>query len=101
MKRLLLLVLVAAVLSGVGVLSVRHYQNYTNLKRHSDQVAAAQAAKEVATDRQAEQVRQAAVLDSYNKLYGECQKGVAAYDQLPPATKAKLPAPVCGLELIQ
>ena len=97
MKRVAIIVAATLAVAGASYLSVRHYQNYQKLKNHADQVAAQQ----VQAERQAEVVRQASLLNAFNKLHAECEKGVSDYNALTPAVKAKSASPVCGSEVIQ
>lgn len=96
-KHILLIALAVVIVAGAMFLSVLHWQHYRNLKLHADAVAAEQQTK----DHQAEVARQSALVQSYNALYGECQKGVVAFNALPAANKGKNAAPACGAQLIQ
>lgn len=87
----------AVVVTGVGVLSVRHYEQYKKLRDHANQVTAQQVAKAKAS----QEAFQVQLVAKYNALVGECQKGVVAYNALSPTVKVKVPAPSCSAQLAQ
>lgn len=101
MKRIITLIAVGFLATTILVASIDHYQ--ANQKT-AEQATAKQDAAVVAAAEQslrAEQARQATLIKSYNKLFAECEKGVAIYNGLPAATKTKTVAPVCGAEIVQ
>lgn len=101
MKKTLLMLLAVVIAGGSIYLSVRHYRNYQNYKNHTEVIASQQAQEKITQDRKAEDVRQAALITAFDKVYAECEKGVTAYNQLTAAQKVKLVAPSCGAELVQ
>lgn len=97
LKKVLIIALAVAVLAGVGVLSVQHYRQYKNKQDHAKAVTA----QNVAIEQKAVIDHQTRLQAAYDKLYVECGKGKAAYDQLPALTKAKTPLPDCGSAVVQ
>ena len=92
-KKTLFVVGVAIVVAAVAVLSVGSYKNYQNKHKPVPTVTVAQKNAEVASAEDA--VKQSAGAE-YQALHVECEKGLAAYNALPVASKAKTPQPQCG-----
>lgn len=96
MKKLLLLVSAVIVIAGAGSLVVSKNKNYQNKQAQATAAAeqhqvdnAVSAATAVKNQKITELQGEKASLQS------ECQKGLAAYAQVAPAIRAKLPQPVC------
>ncbi len=88
------LLAVAIILAGylIGVaIATKHEENKVN------QRLAEQARQAESKDKTEQAVSQAlsAVEDRYSELVIECQKGRAAYDQLPTAIKNRVEVPTC------
>lgn len=99
MKKLLLTAVAVLAVLGAGVLSVRHYNQYQNLKNNTEQVAA-QAEADASAEAEKRHVadRKEWVKDQ-NGLRVECEKGLAAYDSLTTFEKKALDEPDCGTVL--
>jgi hypothetical protein len=95
-KKTLFIVVVAIAVAAVGVLSVDHYQKYQNKHTPVATVTVAQRNADVAAVKQAAGGEYASLQASYTSLQAECEKGLAAYNALPVASKAKAPQPQCA-----
>ncbi len=101
MKRILYTLAAAIIVAGIAVLSVQHYNQYLESQQVQLQLSAAEIANQAAEAQAAHIRSQQALIEAFNKLRLECQKGVEAYQELLPIDKAKLTIPDCGLELVQ
>lgn len=95
-KKTLFVVVVAVAVTAVSVLAVDHYQKYQNKHTPVATVTVAQRDADVAAVKQAAGGEFASLQASYTSLQAECEKGVAAYNALPVASKAKASLPQCA-----
>lgn len=100
-KKTLFIVVVAIAVAAVSVLAVDHYQNYQNKHTPVATVTVAQRNADVEAVKKSAAGEYASLQASYNTLQAECEKGVAAYNALPVANKAKASLPQCGTASIR
>lgn len=92
-RKILIVVVAAGLLSAAGVLSVRHYHTFKakqDALQHAAQVAAAKQA-------QAKQAERLGFIADFEKVETSCTEGLKAYQLLPAVVRAKLPAPDCSV----
>mgnify|MGYP000582513538 CR=1 FL=1 len=101
MKKLLLIVLTAAIFVGisyVGAVAIdNHYQTYKNKQAPAEPVISQKVSDaKVAAAKSAADADHRAQVEEFNGQVAECQKGKVAYDMLTTYQKGKVVAPVCA-----
>ena len=90
--------IMVAILGGLTFLSVRHYKNYQSKTQAKTQ----QASKDAQQVIKNEQDRQTIFVNAFNNLRAECEKGLIVYNTyVPAASKPKVTAPVCGVDMLR
>lgn len=101
LKKTVLLVVAAAVIGAVGFASVRHWDNYTNAQAIASEKAAQESEEREMRAQAAEDARRAELVNKYNALLQECQKGRGAWDRSASNVRRILPQPQCGVAITE
>lgn len=97
-KHIATVVAVLALIAGLAIASVHHYDGWHKTQLSADQ-RAAQQVQDTKTALIKSHVTQEKITDAYDAMRTECLKGYDAWTALPAATKKLKVAPNCGLQI--
>lgn len=101
MLKLIVMVVISATLVSAGFLAVKRHNEYQTQKQHDTAVAQKAASEAQAKEQASATAERTKLVDKYNKLLVECQKGKANFDQLPKNLQKPVQNPSCGTAVLQ
>lgn len=101
MRKYILAVLVVATAVAAMGLTVNHYKNYQTLKTNTEEAEALAEKNAVLEAEGRFIVERQAMNEKYNDLRLQCERGLAAWNELSTFAQRTLEEPQCGLVLVQ
>lgn len=95
-KKILTILVIVLVVATVGVVSADQYQKYQSKHKPVPTVTVPQKDAAVNAAKASAAGEYNSLKTAYDTLSVECGKGLAAYNALPVASKAKTPQPQCS-----